>query len=159
MNTKRNIKAMLAVFTALFVLLAGYLVYIIGAYGPYWFASPYNTRVTNQKNTVWAGSILDRNGVVLAYTNADGEREYAAEENLRLATAHVIGDNSGQTLGAEALFAKYLLGFEQSIGEQLSYLVSGEQRRGKDISLTIDSALCTYASSLLDGNDGAIFLR
>ena len=55
MNTKRNIKAMLAVFTALFVLLAGYLVYIIGAYGPYWFASPYNTRVTNQKNTVWAG--------------------------------------------------------------------------------------------------------
>ena len=158
MNTKRNIKAMLAVFTALFVLLAGYLVYIIGAYGPYWFASPYNTRVTNQKNTVWAGSILDRNGVVLAYTNADGEREYAAEESLRLATAHVIGDNSGQTLGAEALFAKYLLGFEQSIGEQLSYLVSGEQRRGKDISLTIDSALCTYASSLLDGNDGAIFL-
>lgn len=46
MNTKRNIKGMLAVFVALFLLLAGYLVYIVGAYGAYWFASPYNTRVT-----------------------------------------------------------------------------------------------------------------
>ena len=33
MNTRRNIKGMLAVFVALFLLLAGYLVYIVGAYG------------------------------------------------------------------------------------------------------------------------------
>lgn len=136
MNTRRNIKGMLAVFVALFLLLAGYLVYIVGAYGTYWFASPYNTRVTKQKNAVQAGTIFDRRGFVLATTNEAGERNYAADESMRLATAHVIGDTTGQTLGAEALFAKYLLGFDQDLGEQLSYLVSGKQRTGADIMLT-----------------------
>lgn len=65
MNTRRNIKGMLAVFVALFLLLAGYLVYIVGAYGTYWFASPYNTRVTKQKNAVQAGTIFDRRALCL----------------------------------------------------------------------------------------------
>ena len=158
MNTRRNIKAMLIVFIALFTLLAVYLVYIVSAYGPYWFASPYNTRVTKQKNAVWAGAIYDRNGTALAFTNTSGEREYAVRESLRLANAHIIGDNTGQTIGAEALFAKYLLGFDQDPGEQLSYLVSGQQRIGADISLTIDAELSEYAYELLDGRDGAILL-
>lgn len=158
MNTRRNIKAMLAVFIALFTLLAGYLVYIVGAYGAYWFASPYNTRVTKQKDAVLAGTIYDRSGIALAFTNEAGGREYAARESLRLAAAHVIGDNTGQTLGAEALFAKYLLGFEQDLGEQLSYLVSGKQRKGADIALTIDAELCEYAYSLLEGREGTILL-
>ena len=158
MNTRRNIKGMLAVFVALFLLLAGYLVYIVGAYGAYWFASPYNTRVTKQKNTVLAGTIFDRRGLALATTNEAGERNYAADESMRLATAHVIGDTAGQTLGAEALFAKYLLGFDQDLGEQLSYLVSGKQRTGADIMLTVDAALSEYAYSLLEGYNGAILL-
>ncbi|MBQ6692594.1 MAG: hypothetical protein IJN00_04595, partial [Clostridia bacterium] len=116
MNTRRNIKGMLVVFIALFLLLAVYLVYIIGAYGAYWFSSPYNTRVRERQNTVLAGDIYDRNGIILAYTDDDGNRIYSADRDVRLATAHVIGDNTGQTLGAEALFSKYLLGFEQDIG-------------------------------------------
>lgn len=39
-NKNGGIKAMLAVFIAMFVLLAGYLVYIIDVYGAYWFARP-----------------------------------------------------------------------------------------------------------------------
>ena len=158
MNTKRNIKGMLAVFVALFLLLAGYLVYIVGAYGAYWFASPYNTRVTKQKNAVLAGTIFERRGLALATTNEAGERNYAADESMRLATAHVIGDTAGQTLGAEAFFAKYLLGFDQDFGEQLSYLVSEKQRTGADIMLTVDAALSEYAYSLLEGYNGAILL-
>ncbi len=158
MNTRRNIKAMLAVFTAMFTLLAVYLVYIVGAYGAYWFASPYNTRVNKQKNAVLAGAIRDRSGNTLAFTSEMGEREYAASNMRRHATSHVIGDNTGQTLGAEALFAKYLLGFEQDLGEQLSYLASGRQRMGADITLTIDAPLMEYAYSLLDGRSGAVVL-
>ena len=48
--------------------------------------------------------------------------------------------------------------FDQNPGEQRSYLVSGQQRIGADISLTIDAELSEYAYELLDGRDGAILL-
>ena len=158
MNTRRNIKGMLVVFIALFLLLAVYLVYIIGAYGAYWFSSPYNTRVRERQNTVLAGDIYDRNGIILAYTDDDGNRFYSADRDVRLATAHVIGDNTGQTLGAEALFSKYLLGFEQDIGARLVQLLENKQQKGADITLTVDAALCAYARSLLGDKSGAVFV-
>lgn len=156
MNTTRNIKFLLVIFISLFALLAAYLVYIIDAYGDYWFASPYNTRVTAQKSRVIAGDILDRNGTTLATTNADGTRSYIDDSELRLSIAHVLGDNCGQTIGAQSLFARYLLGFDTDIGTRLSELVSGEKRRGSNIYLTIDSELCKYAYEQLDGRSGAI---
>ncbi len=60
MNTRQNIKGMLVIFCALFLVLCIYLVYIIGAYGTRWFSSPYNSRLNDQKNRVIAGDILDR---------------------------------------------------------------------------------------------------
>jgi peptidoglycan glycosyltransferase len=156
MNTSRNMKTLLVVFLLLFALLAVYLIYIIDLYGDYWFASPYNTRVVAQKSRVIAGDVLDRNGTVLAATDSDGNRVYSGDGELRASVAHVLGDNGGQTIGAQSLFAKYLLGFDTDIDTRLAELVSGEKRRGSDVYLTIDSRLCEYAYSLLDGRSGAI---
>jgi peptidoglycan glycosyltransferase len=156
MNTSRNMKTLLVVFLLLFALLAVYLIYIIDLYGDYWFASPYNTRVAAQKSRVIAGDVLDRNGSVLATTDSDGNRVYSGDGELRASVAHVLGDNGGQTIGAQSLFAKYLLGFDTDIDTRLAELVSGEKRRGSDVYLTIDSRLCEYAYSLLDGRSGAI---
>ncbi len=156
MNTSRNIKVLLAVFVLLFALLACYLVYIIDAYGDYWFASPYNTRVAAERSRVVAGDVLDRSGRTLASTDELGARVYAADRTLRLASAHALGDNTGQAIGAQSLFAKYLLGFDAGLGARLDALLSGEKRRGADIVLTIDAKLCEYAYSLLDGRSGAI---
>lgn len=157
---KRNggIKTMLVVFILMFALLAAYLVYVIDAYGAYWFASPYNTRVTKQQSSVIAGTISDRLGVTLAQSDDAGARSYNANEATRRSCAHAVGDNNGQTLGAQALFSKYLLGFEQNAGDRLSYLFSSQKRRGDDIALTLDSALNNYAYELLGGNSGAIIM-
>lgn len=158
MNIRRNIKVMLTVFVLLFVILAGYLVYITDAYGPYWFASPYNTRVNKQKALVTAGNMADRNGVLLASTGEDGARDYNENQRMRLATAHAVGDSAGLTIGAQSLFSKYLLGFDQSVKERLENLFSQQKRRGCDISLTIDAQLCAYACDLLDGRNGAVVI-
>ena len=157
-NKNGGIKAMLAVFIAMFVLLAVYLVYIIDVYGAYWFASPYNTRVTKQKNAVIAGSISDRRGVTLAESDSDGARHYSMNDEIRLSCAHAVGDSSNQTLGAQALLSKYLLGFEQKAGDRLSYLFSNEKRHGDNVSLTIDAKLNRYAYSLLEPNAGAVIV-
>ncbi|HOF99867.1 MAG TPA: penicillin-binding transpeptidase domain-containing protein [Clostridia bacterium] len=156
MNTSRNMKSLLVAFILLFALLASYLVYVVDLYGDYWFASPYNTRVTTQKSRVVAGDVRDRNGTLLASSDADGARVYPNDKTLCLAVAHILGDNGGQTLGAQARFARYLLGFDAQLDARLEELLSGEKRRGSDVYLSIDAKLCEYAYERLDGGRGAI---
>lgn len=156
MNTRQNIKGMLVIFCALFLVLCIYLVYIIGAYGTRWFSSPYNSRLNDQKNRVIAGDILDRTGKKLATTDSDGDRVYIDDSSVRHATAHSVGDNYGQTFGAENFYSKYLLGFDQSIFERIAQAVSGKPGYGSDVTLTIDAALCDTAYDAMGDYRGAV---
>ncbi|MDL2234593.1 hypothetical protein LJC07_00370 [Christensenellaceae bacterium OttesenSCG-928-L17] len=158
MNVRRNIKVMLVAFCTLFVVLSVYLVYTVNAYGTRWFSSPYNTRLNAQKNNVVAGDILDRNGKQLATTNKHGDRTYIDSRTTRYATAHVVGDNYGQTFGAENFFSKYLLGFDQSLFERVGNAFSGEENHGKNVVLSIDAELCVAAYNAMGDHQGAVVL-
>lgn len=128
----------------LFLLLALYGGYSIVTYGNRWFASSKNPRVRAQKQAVVAGDITDRSGVVLATTNAEGERVYQADEASRRAVVHLLGDTQGQVSnGVETFQTSYLYGFQSSFWELLTSALTGRQRRGDDVALTIDSRLCT----------------
>ena len=48
-NIKKNMRAMLAVFCCLFVLLGSYLLYSTVAYGDQWFTTPFNPRISATK--------------------------------------------------------------------------------------------------------------
>ena len=89
-NIKKNMRAMLAVFCCLFVLLGTYLLYSTVAYGDQWFTTPFNPRIASKNNVKDAGSIYDRNGVVLAYSDGD-TRKYAQSEDMRRAVSHIVG--------------------------------------------------------------------
>lgn len=80
----------------LFLTLAVYGGYSVLTYGNRWFSSNKNPRVRAQKQAVIAGSILDRNGVLLASTNEDGDRVYQEDEGSRRSVVHVVGDAQGQ---------------------------------------------------------------
>jgi len=155
-NTKKHIRLMLVCFCILFGILCTYLVYVINIYGTRWFTNPYNTRISAQKENVEAGEIQDRNGIVLAASDASGKRIYPQERSVRRATSHVVGDNYGQTFGAETFFAKYILGFDQSFFERVSEVFSGKTKEGSDVSLTIDANLSEYVYDMMDENYGAI---
>ena len=156
MNVRRNIKVMLALFCALFVVLSVYLVYTLNAYGTRWFSSPYNTRLNAQKNSVTAGDILDRNQTKLATTDHNGDRVYIDSRTTRYATAHIVGDNYGQTFGAENFFSKYLLGFDQSLFERAGNALAGAENHGSNVVLSIDAALCAAAYDAMGGYQGAV---
>ncbi len=158
MNTRSNIKGMLVIFSALFIVLSVYLVYIFNAYGTRWFSSPYNTRLKNQKNNIIAGDILDRTGEKLATTDNSGDRVYISSSSIRKATSHIVGDNYGQTFGAENFFSKYLLGFEQSIFERITNEFSGKKSHGSDITLTIDANLSVAAYESMGERNGAVIV-
>ena len=137
---------------ALFALLAAFGVYSVGVNGNRWFTSAQNSRIQAQKANVTAGSIYDRNGVLLAST-VDGRRVYQADEAARRAVVHVLGNADGNVYkGVESFQAVHLYGFNATFPELLSTLLSGGERRGDDVTLTLDSRLCTaitqfYASS------------
>ena len=127
------------------LLVAGlYGVYSVTIYGSRWFSNSKNTRYQSAKRSVISGDIVDRNGVVLASTDAAGDRVYQTDLKARRAIVHLIGDRDGNVAnGVDSFEANYLLGFETSLSERVTALLKGETRRGDDVTITVDSKLCT----------------
>ena len=145
MKQQRFRYRMLAFLTIGLLVVAGvYGVYSVSTYGSRWFANARNTRYQTAKKTVVPGDIIDRNGVVLATTDEDGNRVYQSSVKSRSAIVHLLGDNEGNVSnGVESFQANYLLGFETSLSERVLALLKGQTRRGDDLTLTVDSKLCT----------------
>jgi peptidoglycan glycosyltransferase len=142
----------LALFVVGLLVVAGlYGVYSVATYGSRWFSSSRNVRYQAAKRTVIAGDITDRNGVVMATTDAQGERVYQSSIKARRATVHVLGDRDGNVAnGVDSFQANYLLGFETSLTERVAALLRGQTRRGDDLTLTIDSKLCTRIVNIFE---------
>ena len=127
-----NFKILALILFGLFLFLAVYGGYSILTYGNRWFSSSRNPRVRAQKESVIAGDILDRNGVVLATTSEDGKRVYQQDEASRRAVVHLLGDEQGQVSnGVETFQTSYLYGFQTSLPEMVSSLLGGQTRRGR----------------------------
>lgn len=153
LDIKKNMRVMLGIFCCLFVLLGSYLLYSTVAYGDQWFTTPYNPRISATKNVENAGTIYDRNGIPLAYSEGK-ERKYAQSEDMRRAVSHVVGDIYGKSIGAETIFAKYLYGYDQSVVDKINSAQSGQ--KGGDVYLTIDAELCEYIYNNMNGDPGAV---
>lgn len=152
---RRNISILLIFFVILFVVLIGYLGYVTVTYGERWFVTPYNPRISNMQTNIEPGDILDRAGRALLYTSGE-ERKYIADDGRRRATAHIIGDSHGMTYGAQTYFAKYLYGFDSGTIDRIEDLITGSERKGKDVVLTIDAGLSETALDALGEYDGAV---
>ena len=144
MKQQRHLFKVLAlIMFGLFLLLAVYGGYSISTYGNRWFSFSRNPRVRAQKQTVTAGDIVDRNGVILA-TTVDGKRVYQEDEASRRAVVHLLGDSQGQVSnGVETFQTRYLYGFETPLSERFNALLSGQPKQGDSVTLTVDSRLCT----------------
>lgn len=134
------------------LLFAGlYGVYSVTIYGSRWVLSSRNLRYREARNEVIAGDILDRNGVTLATTDAEGNRVYQPDADAREAIVHLVGDSEGNVSnGIDSFEAKYIWGFETTLAERIMTLIHGEQRHGDNITLTVDSKLCTVIARAFD---------
>lgn len=142
MKTQRyRYKIVALLLVALFMLLAAFGIWNVLHYGTRWFTSSHNTRIGAQKSNVIEGSILDRNGTVLAGT-VEGERVFQSDPEDRKAVVHVIGDRNGKIANSvESFQTEQLYGFKASLPDRISYAMSGETLRGNNVILTLDSRL------------------
>ena len=159
-SIQKNIKIIILLFVAMFVVLIVYLGYIVSTYGGRWFASPYNPRLQAQKSTVQLGDILDRNRKKLAGTDSDGSRTYSSSRTTRRSTAHVVGDSLNIAApGAETFFAQYLLGFNEDMVDRIAGLLNDEQRKGSSVILTIDAELCAAIYDTMKSNGATVVIN
>ena len=128
----------------LFLVLGVYGVWSVVHYGSRWFSYSANPRLAAQKADVVEGSILDRNGIVLAET-VDGNRVFQSASADRKAVVHLIGDREGMVANSVETFqAAYLYGYQSSLQDAIYRLLHpGTEKKGNDVRLTIDAKLCT----------------
>ena len=129
---------------AMLVVAGVYGVYSVSTYGNRWVSSTRNTRYRSAKSSVTPGDIVDRNGVVLASTDANGKRVYQQNTLSRSSMVHILGDTEGNVAnGVESFQANYLLGFEASLNERINDVLESRQRKGDTVMITADSKLQT----------------
>ena len=143
---------------AVFALMIAYFCYSVYFYGGRWVANPHNPRISSQKQEVIMGSVTDRDGTVLAWTDETGARRYHSSRATRMAVSQVVGDSGGKaSTGVDTFHAQYMLGFKSSVVERVSDALKGEPQRGDDLQLTISERLSRYISEQFpQGKRGAV---
>lgn len=162
MHLKRNIKRALIILLALFLLLSVYFYYNLSLYSERWFSNPNNTRVrVDMVNPeIIPGSIMDRNRNVLVdtktSTSKDGTTSYYRDYNKNSKyAAHVVGSKK-YGIGGEALYIRYLLGYDNNLIERIYQKAFLDQEQGNNVILTIDMDLQKYISESMGDEKGSV---
>ena len=155
---KRRMHMLVMLMLALFALMIAYFCYSVYFYGGRWVANPHNPRISSQKQTVIMGSVTDRDGTTLAYTDETGARRYNNSRATRMALSQVVGDSGGKvSTGVDTFHAQYMLGFKSGVVERVTDALKGAPQRGDDLQLTISERLSRYISEQFpEGKRGAV---
>lgn len=115
-----------------------------------WFIKPYNRHLYSDQQKLTSGTIEDINGVFLSGVQ-NGERRFSADEALRIANLHVVGDAKGKIgTSALSLYTDYLVSYSPLTG------ATGITEEGNRLTLTIDSGLNVVAREALGEHAGCI---
>ena len=118
-----------------------------------WATYPVNRHLYRSGRLVSAGSIYDRNGETLAVSE-NGARRFHRDAATRRALMHLTGDADGNVAtGLQTSYSGTLAGWNVFTG---AYSLGGNG--GRDITTTVDAALCKLAYEALDGQKGTVGL-
>ena len=130
-------------------LLAGLIFFVVTFFldGGSWAMRSNNQHLSQGSQLGGAGSITDRDGVVVALS-VDGQRIYADDATTREALLHVVGDTAGFiSTSTQAAFRSQLTGYNPVMG--VGSLKNNQN--GSNIQLTVSSSLSRLALESLGG--------
>lgn len=117
-----------------------------------WIQHSYNGHLAGSDGLATAGTIYDRNGITLAYSQ-DDMRLYSDDYTTRLSTLHVVGDDSLNISSAiQSSYRSKLMGYSYIWGLGLPESL----KSGNDITLNLDANACNSAYNALNGYNGAV---
>ncbi|NLY77530.1 MAG: penicillin-binding protein A [Tissierellia bacterium] len=153
----RRVIVVLVMICVLFVSLMVYLTYFQVFRAESVKMNSYNKRLWINEEKILRGSIIDRNGKILAYSEKDGET-YKRVYNYGNLYGHIIG-YSYRELGKAGLELRYnneLLNISKSSALNELKNIVAPNTEGNTLKLTIDHHLQELSRSLLQGKKGAI---
>lgn len=142
------------IYTLIAAFIAGIVIFVASLMmnGDEWASNRANRHIYSSGTIVNAGTIYDRNGVVLA-ESSDNERIFAENSDIRKAVLHAVGDTSGFiSTGTHNLFRDTLSGYNRIEG---IYTLK-QTGKGTDITLNIDSKANRIAYKALGDYNGVI---
>ena len=120
------------------ILLLGVGLFVVRFFlnGGSWASFAANRHLYNSQGQLSVGRVLDRDGDVLSWVDEGGNRQYYANQTVRMATLHAVGDPNG-AIGTSALvaFADQLSGYNFLTGADNPF------GQGNDLYLTLDARL------------------
>lgn len=146
----------MAVFSVLFAMLIGYLVYFNIKVAPGILDNPYNTRISANEEKVLRGGIMASNGSVLAYTQVDETGSESRVYPYGRVFSHVVGMSTRGKTGIEGMCNTYLLSSDNNIVSKAYSELSGKKLAGNNVMTTLDVQLQKAAYLAMENNKGAI---
>lgn len=156
-NVLANVTMVMMLYLIIFLVLISFIAHFKLFESEAWVKSEYNKRAALKRDEVLRGSIYDRNGEVLAYSEREGNSQ---------ARVYTKGEILAPLLGY--VNPTYdVAGLESSLDDRLSTLpvsstvkkmigLDKEEKKGNDIVLTIDSRLQEFAYYSFGDRRGAI---
>ena len=142
------------VYALILAFIAGVGIFVAGLVmnGAEWASNKANRHIYSGGTIVNAGTIYDRNNVVLA-KSSDNERIFADNSTVRKSVLHVVGDTAGRiSTGTHYLYRDVLSGYSKIEG-----IYNLKQTGvGTNIKLNIDSEANKIAYNALGDYDGAV---
>lgn len=157
-EANREYRNIMLIFTGLFVLMVGYLIYFQAFKSRETINNSYNARLETFENQILRGSILARDGQVLAYTQVDADGSEHRVYPFGTAFAHVLGYSQFGKTGIEALGNFQLLTSNAFFTERFIKELKGEKNRGDSLVTTLDVKLQMAAQEALGNNRGAVIV-
>ncbi|WP_105615915.1 peptidoglycan D,D-transpeptidase FtsI family protein [Vallitalea okinawensis] len=152
MSTKPQNKIK-AIFYLLFLALIIYLIYIVMEVDIEAGENQYNPRLSIREDEMIRGSILDKDGIVLAMSTEIGERYYPQNQEF----FHVVGYNAPIKTGLESSANRYLVP-SKSIFDDIRDKLNNSTPRGYDVVATLDIQLQQLAYEALGSYNGAVLI-
>ena len=153
---RRNMRVIGTLLMALFICAGAWLGVTVYTQGDTWASDVYNPRLARSSSD--RGDITDRDGVVLATTDDEGNRVYLENTAARRALSQTVGDTAGMSgAGVETFFSATLLDLSTSLTDRLSELFNDARHVGASVQITVDAQLqAAIASAFPSGYKGAV---
>lgn len=144
------------IFTGLFVLMIGYLVWFQVAESRETINNPYNARLETFENRVIRGSILASDGQLLACTKVEADGTEKREYPFGCTFSHVLGYSEYGRTGIEELGNFQLLTSNAYFAEKFINELKEQKNIGDSLVTTLDVKLQTAAHDAMGTQTGAV---
>lgn len=152
---KKSIRNVFWLYCGLFAAVVLYLGYFMFFSSKEIISDAHNPRLSVLDNEIKRGTIYDCDGVILAYSELEGEsyiRKYPEDKNL----CHVLGYVDKGKSGVEARYNFDLQKLNKEIWQRMKQLALGTELMGNSLTLTVDMDIQNAAIDSLGRRKGAV---